>query len=287
MSSTIGSTLDLTSLFSNLVPTSTASTLLGIITGNGSSGTGATNPLPALQLAERNQTQDIANTAKEPSVKRDVAAFTAAVTHAKSVTQLLANPDFQKVFLTANGLGSQIGYTALVSKALMSNLSDTKSLAAQLATSTSAWGSTVSTYNFYAKGLAAIQDPKVISTLASAYAEVTWRTSLDATTPGLSNALTFRAEASTITSVDQILGDPTMRAVVTGALGIPQQIAFQPLEAQERAISSRLDVSKLKNPKFVDDLIDQYLLNNAASNATTSSSTDLISLAAQAKGLVA
>jgi len=68
--------------------------------------------------------------------------------------------------------------------------------------------------------------------VTNAYAEVTWRNSLDAATPGLSNALTFRSEASTITSVDQILGDPVMRTVVTTALGVPEEIAFQDLTAQ-------------------------------------------------------
>ena len=117
-------------------------------------------------------------------MQRDVAAFTKAVNSAKSVQALLANPAFQKVFLTANGLSDQIGYTALVTKALMSNPKDTGSLAAQLATTDTAWTSTVTTYDFYDKGLAAIQNPQVISTLANAYAEVTWRTSLDTTTAG-------------------------------------------------------------------------------------------------------
>ena len=43
-----------------------------------------------------------------------------------------------------------------------------------------------------------------------------------------------------------------LRTVVTTALGIPLQIAFQPLEAQERAITSQLDISQLQDPKFVE-----------------------------------
>ena len=85
--------------------------------------------------------------------------------------------------------------------------------------------------------------------------------------PGLSNALTFRGEASTINSVDQILGDPVMRKVVTTALGIPLQIAFQPLEAQEKAITSRLDITKFKDPKFVESFVQRYLI--AANNSSS------------------
>jgi hypothetical protein len=77
------------------------------------------------------------------------------------------------------------------------------------------WNLVVQTYEFANEGLGAIQGPRVLSTIASAYAEVTWHHSLDAATPGLSKPLTFRGE------VNQIPGDPVMRNVVTTALGIP------------------------------------------------------------------
>jgi hypothetical protein len=205
------------------------------------------------------------------------------VSKAKSVQQLLADPAVMKVLLTANGLGDQIAYTALAQKTLQSNVNDPNSLANKLADTR--WKPVVKTYDFANKGLNVIQDPKVISTIADAYAEIIWRKSLDATTPGLSNALTFRKEASTITSVDQILGDPIMRNVVTTALGLPLQIAFQPLQAQEKAVTSRLDIAKLKDPKFVESFVQRYLLA-ANKSATTSAPPDIGSLAAQLRGLI-
>ncbi len=51
-----------------------------------------------------------------------------------------------------------------------------------------------------------------------------------------------------------------MRKVVTTALGIPLQIAFQPLQAQEKAISAQLDITKFKDPKFVESFVQRYLL---------------------------
>jgi hypothetical protein len=124
----------------------------------------------------------------------------------------------------------------------------------------------------------------VRDTLANGYAEVTWRQSLDATTPGLSNALIFRSEASSITSVDQILGDTVMRKVVTTALDIPEEIAFQPLEAQEKAISSRLDITKFQDPKFVDTFTQRYLVA-ANTGTSTSSDTSIASLASKLNAL--
>lgn len=258
------------------------STLYGFA-GTTSNSSGQ-NPVTALAAAEKGQTQDIKATAAQPAVKRAVDAFTAGVNSAKSVKELLANPAVMQVLMTANGLADQIPYTALANKTLQSQLSDPKSLANML--TDTRWKPVVQTFDFANQGLAVIQQPKVISALADAYAEVTWRNSLDVTTPGLSNALTFRKQAATITSVDQILGDPIMRKVVTTTLGIPLGIAFQPLQAQEKAISARVDITRFKDPKFVESFVQRYLVaeNNNASISNAIPSLD--ALAQKSRGLV-
>jgi hypothetical protein len=261
--------------------------LLSTIYSGSSGNSGATNsdPLDALTNAEANSTKDIAQTAAEPQVARDIATFTAQVAAATTPAALLQNPTVLKVLLTANGLGDQVQYTALAQKALLSNTDDSSALANQL--TDSAWKSTASLYDFANKGLSVLQEPTTISTITNAYAEVLWRQSLDATTPGLSNALSFRDEASTITSVDQILGDPVLRNVVTTALGIPETIAIQDLPAQEQAITSRLDITKFQNPAFVNTFVQQYLIQtNLTGSSSGSTAPTLDQLAVQSAGLV-
>ena len=267
---------------------STTANLLGAIYSTGTTGVslGTQNPIIALNNAETNQTQDIKATAAEPAVQRAISAFTKAVQTATSPQQLLSNPAVMQVLMTANGLADQIPYTALAQKTLLSNANTPSSLVNQL--TDTRWKPVVQTYDFANKGLSVIQNPSVISTITSAYAEITWRNSLDATTPGLSNALTFRANASTATSVDQILGDPILRSVVTTTLGIPLQIAFQPLEAQQKAITSRLDITKLQDPKFVEQFAQRYLITMAQNaSAGTAAQPSLSALAVQAQGLIA
>ncbi len=252
----IGS-VDLSALFGATSASDAASSIASILSGNTAASGG--DPLSALKTAERDETRDVAQTAKQPQVARAIAAFTQAVAKAKTPADLLKNPQALDVLLTANGLGDQAAYPALAQKALLSDTTDKKSLANQLADTR--WKTVAQTYDFANKGLSVLQNPKVLATLANGYAEVTWRKSLDAATPGLSNALSFRAGAAKVTSVDQILGDSTLRTVVTGALGIPPQIAFQQLGAQEKAISDRLDIRKLQDPKFVEGLAQRYLLS--------------------------
>ncbi len=152
-----------------------------------------------LKLAQQDETVDVAQVAKQPSVQQAIAAFTTAVKQAPDIKTALGNPNVQKILLTASGLSNYIGETGLVQKAFMSDPSDPKSLVNQLGDSTLL--STVQTYDFATTGLAELQNPKILATLTDGYAEVKWRQSLDAATPGLSNALNFLSAASSIKSV--------------------------------------------------------------------------------------
>ena len=279
-----GSISYLTSLFSNSF--GSGDPLLNALYGTGSQSgdSSATTAVQALASAEKNETQDVKLTGAQPAVQHATAAFTKAVTSAKSVAQLLANPAVMNVLLTANGMSDQIGYTALATKVLTSNLSDPNSLANTL--TDTRWKTLAQTYGFATNGLKAIQSPTAIAAIVKGYAQVTWQTTQDAVTPGLSNALAFKTSASTITSVDQILGDPTMRTVVTTALGIPEQIAFQSINAQEKAISSQLNITQFQDPKFVESFVQRYLIANSASSSSSSSTPDLTTLAVQGQGLL-
>lgn len=274
------STSYLTSLYGSVssggVP-SLLDTLYGR-SGQAANASGQT-PVQALRSAETNQTQDIKATAAQPTVQHAIAAFTKAVQSATSVAQLLADPSVMKVLLTANGLSDQTGYTALATKALTSDLKDPKSLANVLPNTL--WKSAATAYNFAAGGLSVIQKPATIASITAAYTQTVWEQSLDASTPGMSSALAFRAQASSIKSVQQILGNSTYYHLVTTALGVPLQIAFQSTEAQQLAISSRLDVTKLQDPKFVEDFVDRFLLAKGA-EANKPSTPDLTTLSIEA-----
>jgi Protein of unknown function (DUF1217) len=259
--------------------------MLNTIYNGGASSTAVStgNPITDLKMAQANEVTDVAKQAKKPEVARDIAAFQKGVANAKDIQTALKNPNVMKVLLTANNLSKYIQYPALAQKALLSDPSDPNSLANKL-TDTNL-RNTAQAFNLAKNGLAALKDPKVIAKLSDGYAEVMWRRSLDQATPGLSNALTFLSQASSIKSVDEILGDSVNRTVVLTALGIPQQIAFQELRAQEKAVASRVDIAKFQDPKYVTNLTDQYLLKMQQQSRSSSSGTGLTSLA-QTGGLV-
>lgn len=242
-----------------------------------------TSPLLALKLAEKYQAKGVADTAKLPEVQRDIAAFKKALATARDAKQLAGNVNFLKVLLTANGLADGVEYPGLAQKVLLSDPKDGRSLVNRLADRR--WTAVVKTFDLSGKGLTIVGNPKVQQTLIDGYTEIAWRKSLDKATPGLSDVLTFRKKAGSVKDALSILGDSVLRRVVTRALGIPEQIAFQELPAQERAITSRLSIAKLSNKQFVDGLSQQYLLALQAT-PSTDTSPSLDTLAARSRGLV-
>ena len=274
--------IDYALLFSSSSDTS-ADPVLQALYGGASQPAGPGAALGALQDAERNQTQDVAAEAAQPQVARDIAAFTQAVQTATSPQQVLNNPTVMKVLLTASGLASQIGFTALAQKALLSDPSDPTSLVNQLPDQ--AWSIMAQTYQFATMGLSVIQQPSVIATLADSYAETLWQQSLNTTYPGLANALAFRQQASSITNVGQVLGDAMMFDVVTTALGIPEGIVVQSYQAQEQTIGAQLNVADFQKPQFVEQFVQQYMVNMAL-NADVTSQPSLQQLAVTAQGLL-
>jgi uncharacterized protein DUF1217 len=242
------------------------------------------NPLTDLTLAQSQEATDVAQVEKQPVVENAISQFKTAVANAPDIQTALSNPAVQNVLLTANGLSNYIGETALVQKLFMSDPTDPNSLVNQFGNAE--WLNTVQSYNFAQNGLSELQSPQTVSGLTDTYAEMEWRNSLDQATPGLSNALAFLNQASSIKSVNDILDNMVNFEVVTTALGIPTAIVNQDTPAQTTAITTRLDISKLQDRNFVTSMTDQYLLTMQMNNSSSSTSTGLDALAVEASSLV-
>ena len=268
----------LTTLFGS---TNASSNLLATLYGGG--GTPGGSPLVALKMAQKNRDREVANTAKQPETQRDIAVFKRVIAKAKTIGEALDNPAVMKVLLTANGLADQVPYEGLAKKVLLSDPNDPNALVNRMGSAR--WKSVVKAFDFAKAGIDALKDPALQTRLADGYVEVAWRKGLEKATPGLSDALDFRERASKFKNAIDILGDPVMRRVVTTALGIPKQIAFQELGAQEKAITNRLDISRLQDPKFVDGLSQRYLLEKQ--KEAPAPAPDLSALSLQLRGIIA
>lgn len=125
--------------------------------------------------------------------------------------------------------------------------------------------------------LGSLADPKMLDILSNAFTKYEYRTGLSVTNPGMADAVYFSENAKNVKTPYDILGNSVMRRVVLGALGIPDQVAIQPVETQARAITSRLKLTDLQDPAKVRGLAERYLMAqaNAAAGTASTGGTDV------------
>lgn len=93
----------------------------------------------ALANAEKHEAKQLAQVAKDPQVQKDLARYAKVVKSADSIEDVLNDPIARKVLMTANGLKGDVDNIGLLKKALMSDPSDPKSVAARMSGVNGAW----------------------------------------------------------------------------------------------------------------------------------------------------
>jgi hypothetical protein len=243
-----------------------------LVGGKGASGQmfNAGSVQVALQNAEKNEEKQLAQIAKDPMVQKDLARFAAVVKGAETLDEILDDPIARRVFLKANGLGDQADSVALAKKTLSSDLGDERALAYRMASINGAWLDTAKKYDFNTFGIGLLKLNISIEEVSDNYVGEKRLDMLDEQLPGLGSAILFKRIAADLDTPIKILGSALGRDVVTTALALPKQMAIQSLEAQEKAILGRMDPKKLKDPEFVDKLVQRYLiqLNGGAGGLT-------------------
>jgi hypothetical protein len=246
------------------------SVLAGGASSNGGVSVDAGSVHVALANAEKNEDKQREQIAKDPVVKKELERFAKVVKEAETIDDVLNDPVARQVFLKANGLGDQANAVALAKKALKSDLDDPASLAYRLSSVNGNWLSTAKKYDFNSFGVELLKLDVSIKEVADNYVGEKRLDMLDEQMPGLGSALLFKHIAKDLDTPIKILGSALGREVVTTALGLPKQIAIQSLEAQEKAITQRLDPKRLKDPEFVDKLVQRYLIQlNGGSTGLT------------------
>lgn len=241
-------------------------------TGDAASG------IAALKLAQTTSgsAKGIAREKQDPVTIIALKQFQTAIAKAKDVKTALQDPRVLAVLLPGLGLADQAQYPGLVQKALLADPKDPKGLLASL---DSRFAAAARTLDLRSKGLAGLKDAALQKTLTDGYVQYQYQTGLDATNPGVSDALYFLKNAKGETNIYNILGNSVLRRVVTGALGLPDAIVVQSIETQAQAITSRLRLSDLQDTKKLAKLAERYVIAAAGSSSSGGGSSILSLLA--------
>ena len=218
----------------------------------------------------------IARERRDPVIITALAQFDKALGAAKDLKSALADPRIMAVLLPAVGLGSQLGNPGLAQRAL---LADPEAKGGLLVRIDQRWKKAAQMLGVFGKDISALRDPALLKTLKDNYVGYQYQKSLDARQPGMSDALYFISQAAGKSdNVYNVLGDAILRRVVTGALGLPRELAVQSVERQASAVTTRMPLTRLNDPEQVYKLAQRYLMT-AASNATANAAPDLAMLA--------
>ncbi|WP_431857733.1 DUF1217 domain-containing protein [Azospirillum sp.] len=210
---------------------------------------------------------------KTSNIQKDIDYFKKAVAKAGSVDELFKDYKLLSFLATATNLAGEEQYAGKMRRILTEKVSDSNAVMNRL--SDKRYAQAAETLQLAETGVDTLKQSSTQDALIAAYKQAKFETSIGTENIAVRKARYFEKYITSATSsVYNILGDAILRDVVTSTLGLPQQIAVQPVETQAAAITSRLDVTKLNDSKYRDAFIKRYLTQYDIANPDTGASTD-------------
>lgn len=195
---------------------------------------------------------------KTADYKKEVEYFNKAVDKVKSVDDVFKDHRLVRFLAKALNLSGEEMYPGKMKRILSEKYDDKNAVMNRL--SDKRYSNAAEKVRFGETGVERLKQAGTKEFLVGAYKAVKYEESIGAENLAVRQARYFEKWASTAAdSPYKILGDPILREVVTYAVGLPKQIAVQPVETQARAITDRVDVKKFSDPKFREGFIKKFL----------------------------
>lgn len=200
--------------------------------------------LIGFRFLERSYESQLARFSRAPDIDRAVRDFIDRAGEVRSAADLVADRRLLRVALGAFGLDDEIGKGALIRRVLEEGTLDPSSFANRLADP--AWKELSAALGFGDIG-GRLGDEAVRRNLAERFRERQFERAVGEADVDLRLALNFRREIGRIAvrpGVDrsgwfQIMGSAPLRAVIEGALGLPESFGKLEIDAQRSILEDR------------------------------------------------
>ncbi|MEM6439022.1 MAG: DUF1217 domain-containing protein [Pseudomonadota bacterium] len=217
-----------------------------------------------------------------PDVSREAARFAELIPTAATAEDLVSDRRLLRVALTAFGLEDEIDKRALIQRALESDPSDPQSFANRLVDRR--YRDLASAFGYGSLLGPKILDPGFADTITDAYRERRFELAVGESNPDLRLALNARRELARLartSGVEEngwfaVLGDRPLRAVVEGALGLPEAFAQVDVDRQRDTLEERMQAAfgasspkAFEDPDVLDDFINRFLIRAEAAAGPT------------------
>jgi hypothetical protein len=170
--------------------------------------------------------------------------------------------------MNAYGLGDMTYAKGLMQKVLEQGTSSSSALANTLDNSQIL--AFAKAFDFADNGTSTTSTTAVQTGVVNNYINQTLDTNEGKSQPGVQLALYFQQNASSITSVYQILADKNLLSVVQTALGISSSTSEEDVDTQANMLSSRLNLSDFQDPKKLQTFIERFSVLYDENNSSSS-----------------
>jgi hypothetical protein len=185
--------------------------------------------------------------------------YETAIPNVSSVHGLLGDPKLVSYLEQAYGIPASTTATTLT-QILTSDLSDPASTANKMGNN---YAQLAAAFNFDKNGLIAkepggVQTRAQLSAVNNGYLDQQLQTTAGAQNPGIALALYLKFQGPNITSAYSILADPKLVTVFQTMLGLSASASQANIDVQAKQISNAFDLSKLKDPVYLNKLIQRF-----------------------------
>jgi hypothetical protein len=224
----------------------------------GFAGLTKTSATVLYKLTESQGTTGLDRFRKDPMVKREVDAFRERIGNVGSVEDVFKDYKVMSFVLTASNLGDEVQYPGRAQRILSETAENTDALMNRL--TDKRWKSAAEALKFGETGVTTLKSAETIDALAEAYVKIKYEEQLGKQNMAVPYARAFKERIAEAETYYDILGDKVLRDVVTTALGLPAEIAYQEVETQAAALESRVKLEDFKDPAFLEKFTQRYLI---------------------------
>jgi hypothetical protein len=219
---------------------------------------------------------------KDPQVKRSLEYFREKIKTVKTVDDLLKDRRLLEFSLSAFQLESQVDMRGFLRKILTEDSSDPKSLASRM--NDPRFKQFANAFAFLKNGSDALSDPKIVEAIESAWHVNAFEKKQGEQNPALREAMYFKRMIGGVSNHFQILASPALASVVRTSLNLPMQFSALDVDQQAATLKKHLDLSKVKDPNWVNKFVDRFLINyDLAGGPPQMSSPGLFDLVLQSR----
>ena len=242
------------------------------------SGSVGLPPIPTYLSIVKNETAAVTKTeAADTSSQAAAKHFVEAAAKITTPQALLKDYQSLTVVLGAFGMSSMLGQTAII-KQLMTQDPTSKTSLAQTS-GNALWLRFAQQMSGWNSSSTPLKSATNVSTISSQYLTNQFEANEGKTTPGLQQALYFTRTASSASSVNALMSDPTQLTVVETVLGLdPTQFGALDFNQQQSILTKDVNFKQFSTPAGVQRYAEQYLAMTEANPPAVQPTYDVASL---------